>query len=134
MFIIYVMSKCKYCGKEIPDGEMYCSKEHEERHALMHVNTDKTIIVVVFGLLIEVLLAFLAIVFKDKLYIGLCILVLGIIIIFMNGISVGDYYVKFFTHRSEERTAKIEDLGVFKYVGPILGSIIAIVGLIVIFI
>ncbi len=127
------MNKCRYCGKEIPDGMIYCCDEHERRHALMHNNRDHSVIGVVVSLLIAILFFFLMMITNDKLYIGFAIIAFGVMICFMNGINVGDYYTRLFTtQRSNSQERWHEERGIFKYLSYIIGAIVIIIGILVI--
>ena len=128
-----VMSKCRYCGKAIPDGELYCCPEHEKRHAMMHNNRDHNIIGVVICLLIAVLFFFMMMITNNKLFIGLAIIAFGVMIAFMNGINVGDYYTRLFTtQRSDTQEKWHEEKGIFRYLSFIVAAVIIIIGILII--
>lgn len=128
------MSKCRYCGKQINEGEEYCCEEHRRRHALMHTNRDLNVIGIVICLLLAIISFFFALVTSSKIFIGIAIILFGIMICFMNGIDVGDYYSRLFTMQRGEKESWHEETGIFKYLTYIIGGIVIIGGLLIIFI
>ena len=124
------MNKCRYCGKEIAEKELYCCQEHKRRHELMREREkSRATMITALCCLSEVILAFLAIFTKSHKFIGIGLVVLGLIFFFMNGLNVSSYYIRIFGSGREEVSEKEEDLGLVKYVGPILAFIMIICGL-----